>query len=507
MRLNRKNPELFQNIPVNITVGPLNNMPEKVLQFGEGNFLRAFVDWHFNELNKKGLFNGKIIIVQPLKEGLVNILNEQDGLYTLLLRGLKNGEEVEKTEIITSVGRGINPYTEWEEYLKCAQNPELRYIVSNTTEAGISYVKTPWPEDECPASFPAKVTALLYERFKYFGGAGDKGMVIIPCELIENNGDKLRECILKHSTDWELGDQFISWLRKSNYFFNTLVDRIVPGYPRDEIGTISKKLNYEDKILVSSEIFHLWVIQGNEKVNSELPFREAGLNVIWTDDLTPYRSLKVRILNGTHTMITIPSYLAGKRTVKECLEDESIGEFLKEGLFNEILPTVEASGQKKIEFANSVIERFLNPFIKHYLESITLNSISKYRVRLLQSLLKYYEMYNEFPPVLTFSLAALIVFYCGYSGNEGKDNGKWKDEIYTIRDDEQTLEFFYELKRKYDENPEELISKTLENKLLWGRNLNEIHGLADCISNYYVSIHKMGMKSAIEELSNSQLTH
>ncbi len=507
MRLNRKTLDICRDMLGNVTVGPLNDMPEKVIQFGEGNFLRAFVDWHFNEMNKQGLFNGKIVIVQPIKEGMINTINEQDGLYTLLLRGLQNGNEIEKTEIITSVSRGINPYSQWSEYLNCAKNPELRFIVSNTTEAGIVYSETDKPENECPVAFPAKVTVLLYERFKHFNGAANKGMVIIPCELIENNGDALKECIYKYSVDWNLGNEFIEWLDESNYFFNTLVDRIVPGYPRDEIKQISEHIKYEDKILVSAEIFHLWVIQGCEKINLELPFTDAGLNVVWTDDIKPYRSLKVRILNGSHTMITIPSYLSGKRTVKESLEDEVTGELLKEGLFNEILPTLEFSEEMKTDFANSVIERFLNPFIKHYLQSITLNSISKFKVRILPSLLKYYELNNELPAVLTFSLAALIVFYRGFNGKVGKDNGKWGEEIYTVHDDDKILAFFSRLNNKQYNDTAEMISEILGNKILWDTDLNEITGLADCIANYYVSINNIGMKSAIEELSNSQLTN
>ena len=506
MRLNRKYLDVYQDVLRNNMVGPLNDMPEKVIQFGEGNFLRAFVDWHFNELNKKELFNGKIVVVQPMKEGMINLLNEQDGLYTLLQRGIKNGKQIEKTEIITAISRGINPYTDWNEYLKCAENPELRFIVSNTTEAGISYSEAPMPVNECPVSFPAKVTALLYERFKYFKGAHEKGMIIIPCELIENNGATLKSCVTQHAQDWKLGNEFLSWLENSNYFFNTLVDRIVPGYPRDEIAAITEKIGYEDKAIVSAEVLHLWVIEGNEKVNHELPFEKAGLNVVWTNDITPYRTLKVRILNGCHTLMTIPSYLAGKRTVKESVEDEVTGDLVKEGLFNEVLPTLDFAEEKKIEFANAVIERFQNPFIKHYLQSITLNSISKFKVRVLPSLLKYYEIFNEFPAALTFSLAALIVFYKGYNGKNNNPNGKWREETYIIQDDEEILSFFDNINKQNDENPETMVKKILGNKNFWDTDLNSYDGLTERILNHYVTINQIGMKAAIEELTDSQLT-
>lgn len=327
-------------------------------------------------------------MVQPLANGTVNLLNEQDGLYTMLLRGIRNGKRIERTEIITSVSRGVNPYTDWKAFLDNAHNPDLRYIMSNTTEAGIAYSTTPFPENECPASFPAKVTAFLYERYKKFGASHESGMVIIPCELIEDNGTALRDCVVRHSIDWELEDGFLEWLDGSNYFCNTLVDRIVPGYPKDEIETLTKKIGYEDKLLVSGELFHLWVIQANPKIKDELPFVRAGLNVVWTDDITPYRTLKVRILNGAHTMMAIPSLLAGIDSVKGTVEDPVMKGFIREGLFNEILPTLDASGEVKMDYARNVLERFRNLFIKHYLSSITLNSVSKFRVRVLPSILR-----------------------------------------------------------------------------------------------------------------------
>ncbi len=493
MYLNKKFLETNRDKLKDISIGNMEEMPERVIQFGEGNFLRAFVDWQFDQLNKKGLFSGKVVIVQPLHEGMINAINEQNGLYTLLMRGIKNGEQIEKTEIITSVSRGINPYSGWDEYLKCASNPELRFMVSNTTEAGIAYVKTPLPKEECPASFPAKATAFLYERFKKFNGSDEKGMIIIPCELIENNGTTLKRYILQHAADWNLEKEFSEWIEENNFFYNTLVDRIVPGFPKDEIEAITKKLGYEDKIIVSAEIFHLWVIQGNEIAKNELPFTDAGLNVVWTDDITPYRTLKVRILNGAHTMLTIPSYLAGNNTVRESIEDEVAGGFLKEGLFNEILPTLEFPYDKKLKYAEEIIERFLNPFIKHYLLSITLNSISKFKVRVLPSLLRYFEINNIVPDVLTFSLAALITFYRGQcaDGSETK-----KD--YPVNDDVEVIKFFNELKNQND--CDKIVTSVLANKNFWDEDLNRIEGLKDGVAFYYKLIGRLGMKPAISEL-------
>lgn len=495
MQLNKKLVESEKDLFSKINVGSLIDFPERVVQFGEGNFLRGFVDSHFNELNKQNLFKGKIVVVQPLNNGLVNLLNEQDGIYTLLLRGIHKGKQIENTEIITSISRGINPYLNWKGFLDCAANPEMRFIVSNTTEAGISYSEIPFPDFECPVSFPAKITAFLYERYKKFNGAKDKGMLIIPCELIEDNGDTLRKYILQHSTDWKLEQEFIDWIKNNNYFYNTLVDRIVPGYPKDEIDTLTQKLGYEDKLIVAAEIFHLWVIQGDKIAIEELPFVQAGLNVIWTEDIKPYRNLKVRILNGAHTMFTIPSFLSGNDTVQESVEDEVVGNYIEKGLFNEIIPTLNFSEEKKLQFAQEIIERFQNPFIKHFLLSITLNSISKFKVRLLPSILEYKEMNKQVPPILSFSLAALISFY---SGNYFKNKSNIASRKYTLSDDHEVIEFFNDLKNEND--CDEIVRTVLSNESFWDFDLNSVEGLTGKVSYYYKSIGNLGMKPAMQEL-------
>ncbi|MHB1688364.1 MAG: tagaturonate reductase [Ignavibacteriaceae bacterium] len=499
MQLNRQFIKSNKNLLNNIAIGPLEDMPERIIQFGEGNFLRAFVDWHFNEVNKQGLFNGKVVVVQPLKEGMIDAINNQDGLYTLLLRGIHNGKQIENTEIITSISRGINPYSDWKVFLDCAANHDLRFMVSNTTEAGIAYTKIPFPGNECSVSFPAKVTAFLYERYKKFNGAKDKGMIIIPCELIEDNGDTLHKYILQHAEDWNLENNFIQWIEENNYFFNTLVDRIVPGYPKDEIETLTKRLGYEDKIIVSAEIFHLWVIQGNKIASEELPFVKAGLNVVWTDDIKPYRNLKVRILNGAHTMFTIPSFLSGNDTVQESVEDEVVGDYIEQGLFNEIIPTLNFPEEKKLQFAQEIIERFQNPYIKHYLLSITLNSISKFKVRVLPSLLEYYEMNKQAPEALSFSLAALISFYRGYCSNNSLNGSSRK---FILNDDAGVIKFFNSLKNQND--CDEVVKAVLANESFWNFDLNKINGLTDIVSYYYKSIGSLGMKPAIEELLNTK---
>ncbi|NLX70367.1 MAG: tagaturonate reductase [Clostridiales bacterium] len=501
-RLNKQLLEKADSVPDDVEIGPLYDMPERIIQFGEGNFLRAFVDWMVNEMNKQGLFCGKAVIVQPIPQGLVDVLNEQDGLYTLLLRGIQDGRLVEKREIITSVSRGINPYTNWDGFLECAANPDLRFIISNTTEAGIAYVREDMPVNECPVSFPAKITAFLYERYKRFDGQHDKGMVIIPCELIDRNGDTLKEVVLRYTREWGLGDRFRTWLENSNYFLNTLVDRIVPGYPKEDAQHISAQLGYHDKLLDTGEIFHLWVIEGDRSFAEELPFDKAGLNVVWTDDMQPYRTRKVRILNGTHTMMVSGAYLSGLDTVGESVEDPVIGTFINRGLFDEIVPTLDLPRQEKEGFAADTLERFKNPFIRHYLLSVALNSVSKWKVRVLPSLLEYLSYRNELPKVLTFSLAALIAFYRGTNFRGETLLGTRDGETYKIQDDMENLKFFADEWKRFENHGDvnELCGKVLGNKAFWERDLNHIAGLKDAVAGYLDDILKLGMKAAVSKL-------
>ncbi|MCX7984511.1 MAG: tagaturonate reductase [Bacteroidetes bacterium] len=482
------------------TIGSLEPMPERVLQFGEGNFLRAFVEWHFHEMNRKGLFKGSVVVVQPLETGMVHHLNEQEGCYTLLRRGLQNGEPVEETDVITIISRGLNPYTQYDEYLRCAMNPDLRYIVSNTTEAGIEYHAVPFPEGRCPKTFPAKLAIFLYERFKYFNGDPSKGFIVLPCELIKKNGYTLRQCILHHAIDWNLETKFIEWVKEHNVFCDTLVDRIVPGYPKDEITVIEAKLGYHDSLLVASELFHLWVIQADRTIARELPFTEAGLNVVWTEDLTPHRSLKVRILNGTHTMFSIPSFLAGVDTVLESLRDPLIGKVITKGLYEEILPTLDMPDIVKKEYAATVLERFKNPYIKHLLQSINMNSVSKFRVRVLPSLTTYYEQRKVVPPILSLSLAALIVYYKSTRESTRASVGLRNGIPYVINDDNHVLEFFAQRRELYENNLKRLCEEVLSNITFWDRDLTTIDGLTSKVHAYVEMIERLGIRVALQQV-------
>ena len=482
-----------------IKIGSMEDMPERIIQFGEGNFLRAFVDWMVDEMNSQGLFMGKVVVVQPIPQGLCHILNQQDGLYTLLLRGINKGQVVEKRQIITSISRTINPYEEWQAFLECAAQPDLRFIVSNTTEAGIAYLKEDKPTSKCPTSFPAKVTAFLYERFKAFNGCPQKGMIILPCELIDKNGDNLKRIVLRLIDEWQLEDEFRQWIIAHNHFLNTLVDRIVTGYPVDEIQNITKESGYEDRLVDTGEIFHLWVIEGDKKLAEEFPLHKAGLNVIWTDDLTPYRTRKVRILNGAHTMTALMAYLYGLDTVRQCIEDKVILSYMKKGIYEEIIPVLDLPHKEKMEFAEAVLERFANPFIEHRLLSISLNSVSKWKVRVLPSLMEYVELKKELPQVLTFSLASLLAFYRGTQLKDGALLGQRKDETYSVQDDEDVLEFFQEIWSNYEKNADLdlLCTQVLGKKEFWDMDLNQIPGLSQKVKGYLSEILTSGMATAL----------
>jgi tagaturonate reductase len=494
--------------PPDLHVNPKKNLPEKILQFGEGNFLRGFVDWMIDKMNEQGLFNGSVVIVQPIEQGLLEVLNSQDGLYTLYLRGMQDGATVEQKRIISSVSRGINLYINFESYMKMADSEDLRFVISNTTEAGIAYSPDDKPTDMPPASYPGKLAVLLYRRFKTFRGDLAKGLVIVPCELIDRNGDKLKETVLRLSREWDYEQEFIHWLETSNYFLNSLVDRIVTGYPKDEAQKLAEELGYNDKLLDTGEIFHLWVIEGDKRFAEELPFAKASLNVIWTDDMTPYRTRKVRILNGAHTMTVLAAYLYGLDTVKECMDDGLIKAFMEKGLYEEIIPTLDLPENELLEFAKAVSERFANPFIKHYLLSISLNSTSKFKTRVLPSITEYVERKGKIPQVLTFSLAALIAFYRGteMSGNvlKGVRNaGAGGGNQYDINDDKNVLELFHKLWKGYESGStkiDELTSTVLSRTDMWGLDLNTIPGFTIAVTGYLWKIVTEGMAASLKQL-------
>lgn len=375
-----------------------NNKPIKVLQFGEGGFLRGFVDWMLQIANEKGAFDGGVCVVQPIENGMCDILTEQKGVYTHLCRGVE-GVDVKKIDVISSC---VKPYDNFDEYMSVAEIKELRFIVSNTTEAGIRVNREDKITNTPASSFPGKLTQLLLKRYEL--GLG--GFVFLPCELIENNGSELKKCILEYCDLWSLDSGFASWIEKENIFCNTLVDRINTGYPRGE--DIANE--YEDKLLNTSEYFHLWVISGYDGLFSELPFDKCGLNVIVTNELERYRTRKVRILNGSHTSMIPYALLSGVETVKDCLENPVISAHLR-NCQEEIVASLDMNKDEALEYASQVMTRFANPYIKHMCQSIALNSVSKFKVRVLPSILEYEKKYGKAPKTLLFSLAKLIEFY------------------------------------------------------------------------------------------------
>jgi tagaturonate reductase len=446
------------------------NYPIKVLQFGEGNFLRAFVDYAFQILNKELDFNAGIAVVQPLSGGMVDLIANQDGLFTLFLNGIKNNNPIQEIHLIDNIVKCINPYQEFQDYLEVAKLDSLQFVISNTTEAGIEFVDTDVISNESPQSFPAKLAVFLYQRFTHFKGDFSKGLTIIPCELINYNGDQLKEILLKYCELWKLETEFETWISKACSFHNTLVDRIVPGYPRNEIDQYNNKLDYQDDILVTAEPFFLWVIEGGEDLKTKLPFHKTNLDVKIVADMQPYRTRKVRILNGIHTAMVPFSIMFGNKTVQQSMDNDFTGDFIKKLTYEEIVPTLDMDKEDLKNFADEVMDRFRNPFIKHQLSDIALNSIPKFKVRVLPTILDFIKAENKLPLNLVFGFAATIRFY----------EGAWKNEILPVKDSPEIVETMMEYWN--ENNIEKAVSQTLSNTDFWGVDLTKVNGLQNAIT-------------------------
>ncbi len=465
----------------------------KIMQFGEGNFLRAFVEWILQDLNDKGAIEASVAIVQPMPFGRVKELADQDGLYTLRLEGIDNGENVRKSQIIDVIGDCINPFTEYEKYLKYGESEDLQVIISNTTEAGIAVDASDTDFSKCPKSFPGKLLALLKRRYDRFKGDMNKGLAIIPCELIDDNGDELYRCLTELAKINKMDGKFIKWMQTANHFTSTLVDRIVPGYPKNEIEAIQKETGYIDNNVVKGEIFHLWVLKKEPFVQKVLPADKTGLNVIFADDIHPYKQRKVKILNGSHTALVPVAYLCGIDTVGEAMNDKTIGKFVKDFIFGEVNPTIDLPADQMTAFANSVIERYKNPYIRHELMSIALNSTTKFRTRLLPTLLDYVKINGKLPQHLLFSLASLIAFHKGKRGNE---------EI-ALNDDPAYLAKWKYLWTEFDGDLDKLAKEALAWKGAWDMDMNTIHpDITKTVAKYLKEIQTKGMKKAVEEFVN-----
>lgn len=474
----------------------LKDAPERVLQFGEGNFLRAFVDYFIDMLNEKTGFNSKVVLCQPIAPGLADLINEQEGLYTLYLRGFQDGKKVNKKRIISCVSRCLNPYQDFEAVLKCAENPDLRYIACNTTEAGIVYDPSCLFTDVPANSYPGKLTQFLYRRFQTFGAVSGKGFVILSCELIDNNGKELEKCVLQYAEQWQLGTEFMDWIRKENIFCSTLVDRIVTGYPRNEADSINEENGYIDHLIDTGEIFGFWVIEGPDTLKEELPFEKAGLPVLITDDHKPYKQRKVRILNGAHTSFVLGAYLAGQNIVRDCMNDDVICRFMNQTIYEEIIPTLTLPKEELEDFAASVTERFKNPFIDHALLSISLNSTSKWKARVMPTLKGYLEKTGKLPACITASFAFYLAFYRGQELKEDGFHAQRGQDEYVINDDRAVLEFFNAHKQ---DDAAALTHAVCTNTEFWGEDLSLLPGFETAVAGYLKAIEEKGAYEVMKE--------
>lgn len=463
--------------------------PERIVQFGEGNFLRAFVDWIVNEMNKKIQFNSSVVMIQPRPGGRVEKINQQDCLYHVNLQGLQSGNIINTITLIDSVSRGIDPYKDYNAFLKLVEQPEIRFVVSNTTEAGIEFNADCCLEDAPALSFPGKLVQFLYHRFLYFNGDNNKGVIILPCELIFHNGEKLKQTILQYIGFWNLGESFKQWFDKFCPVYSTLVDRIVPGFPNKDIDQIQNELQFEDNLVVQGETFHSWVIEAPESVEKEFPADKAGLNVIFVPSEAPYHERKVTLLNGPHTVLSPVAFLSGLNIVREACQHPVIGRYIHRVMFDELMCTLNLPQEELVSFAERVLDRFNNPFVDHQVTSIMLNSFPKYKTRDLSALKAYLKRKGFLPKGLVMGLAAIITYYKGGVRADGMEIvPDDAPEIISLLHDAWSLPSF-----------NETAQIVLGAVFIWEEDLNRIPGLTDMVSDYLQAIAEKGMLSVVEE--------
>ena len=481
----------------------IKDRPIKVVQFGEGNFLRAFVDYMIDIANEKTDFNGNIVLIKPIEFCNMEMFHKQDCQYTVSLRGNVNGEAAVLNRQITSVADAVDSYTEYGKYMGLAEIETVRFVVSNTTEAGIVYDDTEKFEYNPPKSFPGKLTKFLYHRFETFKGDMSKGLVMLPVELIDDNGIMLKKCVMQLIELWGLGDTFKNWVNEACIFTSTLVDRIVTGYPRATETEEWEKLGYEDRIMVTGEPFALWIIESEKDISTELPLDKAmadmiGMDVIFTDNQKPYKQRKVRILNGAHTSFVLAAYMAGLDIVRDSMQDETIRNFMLKTIYEEVIPTLTLPEEELKAFAGEVVNRFNNPYVDHALLAISLNSVSKWRARCMPSFLGYVEKMGKLPVHLTFSLAALMAFYTGTEIRGKALIGNRAGQEYNIMDDMPVLEFFRDNCQK---ETKEFVEAFLGSVDFFGQDLNEVAGLTDAVTAYLDDIKANGMRAALCKIS------
>lgn len=458
----------------NKTINRREKYPLKILQFGGGNFLRAFVDWMIERLNQETAFNGDVVVVKPTARGDYQALREQDGVFHVQLNGIVDGQFQSDLHLVSCIQQIIHPYQEWTTYLESAKNPDIQFIISNTTEAGIRFNPADSMKDQPANEFPAKLTQWLYHRFQHFKGSKDATCIFLPLELIPQNGEKLKACILEYATHWQLEKSFHSWMEQQ-VFCNTLVDRIVSGYPKEQAAEIEHTLGLQDKLLTVGEYYHSWIIQSPTSIQEALPFHETGLNVKFVEDLDLYRKVKVRILNGAHTSMVPIGYLYGARTVFDFMNDPALNNFLLQELREEILPTItELPAEELQAFMREVLDRFRNHTLNHQLLDIALNSTSKFKARLLPTLLDYYQQHQRIPSRIAFALAALIRMY----------NGVWQGEPIPLKDDPQNIEVIQDVWQNHSDDWITLSTHMLQQTQLWGQDLSTLADLPEQVALY-----------------------
>ena len=476
--------------PLNKHFAPKSVMPEKVIQFGEGNFLRAFVDWIIWNMDQKTNFNGSVVVVQPLSGGMIDWLNGQDCLYHVNLQGRENGKPVNSLERIDVISRCLNPYSQFDAFMALAEQPEMRFVISNTTEAGIAFDPECKLDDKPCSSYPGKLVQLLYRRYQAFNGDPTKGLIIFPCELIFLNGHVLKDCIRKYIDLWQLPEGFREWFENSCGVYATLVDRIVPGFPRKEIAQIQEKIGYRDNLVVQAENFHLWVIEAPKEVAQEFPVDKAGLHVLFVPSEEPYHKRKVTLLNGPHTVLSPVAYLSGMNIVRDACNHEVISKYIHKVQFDELMQTLDLPMDELQKFAADVLERFDNPFVDHQVTSIMLNSFPKFQARDLPGLKTYLERKGELPKGLVFGLAAIITYYKGGKRADGAE--------ITPNDDPKIIELLQQLWATGD--TQKVADGVLAAEFIWQEDLNKVAGLNQLLKQFLDLIQAKGMLDAVKTI-------
>ena len=464
--------------------------PERIIQFGEGNFLRAFADWMIHKMNQETDFNGNVVVVQPIENGMIDMLNKQDNLYHVNLQGIDKGEKVNDVVLVDAISRSLNPYTDFDAFLKLAEQPEMRFVISNTTEAGITFDSACKLEDQPASSYPGKLTQLLYHRYKTFDGDPSKGLIIFPCELIFLNGHKLKEVIYQYIDLWNLEDEFKVWFNEACGVYATLVDRIVPGFPRHEINEIKERLQYDDNLVVQAEIFHLWVIEAPQAIADEFPADKAGLNVLFVPSEEPYHERKVTLLNGPHSVLSPVAYLSGINIVRDACEHPIVGKYVKKVMFDELMETLNLPKDELEQFANDVLDRFNNPFVDHDVTSIMLNAFPKYATRDLPGLKVFLERKGKLPEGLVLGLAAIITYYKGGKRADGAE--------IKANDATEIMDLLSQLWATND--TQKIAEGVLGAEFIWQENLNNIPGLTEKVKGYLDAFQEKGMLEVVQSI-------